>query len=98
MLANRCSTAASMRATANSCSIICSTALGKTACGSIRVSTPFSATGCGKAGAAGRRLHQARNRLFNQPPQADERDFLALTFTMLKNHSYHSNDSRRNSG
>ena len=38
-------------------------------------------------------LHQACNRLFNQPPQADERDFLALTFTMLKNHSYHSNDS-----
>lgn len=28
---------------------------GKIACGSIRVSTPFSATGCGKAGAAGRR-------------------------------------------
>ncbi|MEL5475603.1 MULTISPECIES: stationary phase inducible protein CsiE [Serratia] len=38
-------------------------------------------------------LHQACNRLFNQPPQADERDFLALTFTLLKNHSYHSNDS-----
>ena len=49
MLANRCSTAASMRATANSCSIICSTAPGKIACGSIRVSTPFSATGCGKS-------------------------------------------------
>ncbi|CAI1133667.1 stationary phase inducible protein CsiE [Serratia ficaria] len=38
-------------------------------------------------------LHHALGQWFNQSPHADERDFLALMFTMLKNHSYHSNDS-----
>ncbi|CAI0890076.1 stationary phase inducible protein CsiE [Serratia entomophila] len=38
-------------------------------------------------------LHQTLNQLFNHMPDDDERDFLVLIFTMLKNHSYHSNDS-----
>jgi len=38
-------------------------------------------------------LHHSLNQLFTLPPVANESDFLVLTFTMLKNHSYHSNDS-----
>ncbi|CAI1021314.1 stationary phase inducible protein CsiE [Serratia liquefaciens] len=38
-------------------------------------------------------LHHSLNQLFTLPPVASESDFLVLTFTMLKNHSYHSNDS-----
>ncbi|MEX3238013.1 stationary phase inducible protein CsiE [Serratia quinivorans] len=38
-------------------------------------------------------LHQSLNQLFALPPETSESDFLVLMFTMLKNHSYHSNDS-----
>ncbi|CAI1910551.1 stationary phase inducible protein CsiE [Serratia plymuthica] len=38
-------------------------------------------------------LHQSLNQLFALQPETSESDFLVLMFTMLKNHSYHSNDS-----
>lgn len=38
-------------------------------------------------------LHQALSRLFNQPAETCECDFLVLMLVMLKNHSYKSSDS-----
>ncbi len=38
-------------------------------------------------------LHQTLNRLFAQPAEVSECDFLVLMFTLLKNHSYQSSGS-----
>ncbi|MGL5389585.1 MAG: stationary phase inducible protein CsiE [Serratia sp. (in: enterobacteria)] len=38
-------------------------------------------------------LHQALNQLFGQSHDGSECDYLVLMFTLLKNHSYQSNDS-----
>ncbi|MFZ1873741.1 MAG: stationary phase inducible protein CsiE [Chania sp.] len=42
---------------------------------------------------AAHELHQALSRLFNQPAETCESDFLVLMLVMMKNHSYKSSDS-----